>query len=96
MLLGSLESHDKDVEELRTEVSRQSDRYNDFWLVHETSLEEAQKLRSEVIAFKSTVQVESTRGWLGARTRSLRVLAPGLEGRVVSDRAKHAQKNIIF
>jgi len=50
---SSLESHDNDMEELRIEISCQSDRYDDIWLVHETLLEETQKLRSEVIALRS-------------------------------------------
>jgi len=49
---SSLEGRDKDVEELRTEVSRQSDHYDDLWLVHGTLLEEAQKLCSKVITLK--------------------------------------------
>jgi len=82
--MGNLESRDKDVEELRAEVSCQSDCYNDLSLVHETSLEEAQKLRSDVIALRSGIRVESAEGWLEARTGTLRVLAPSPGGRVVS------------
>ena len=37
MLWAGLESHDKDMEELRTKVPHQSDCYNDLWLVHQTS-----------------------------------------------------------
>ena len=37
---SSLESRDKDVEKLRTEVLRQSDCYDDLWLVHGMLLEE--------------------------------------------------------
>jgi len=59
VLRGNLESLDKDVEELRAELSRQSNRYNDLWHVHGTSLEEVQKLRSEIITLKYDVQVES-------------------------------------
>ena len=76
VLRGSLESRDKDVEELRSEVSCQSDHYDDLWLAHRISLKEAQKLSSEVIALRSGVQVESTRGWLGARTGTPRVQSP--------------------
>ena len=53
---GSLESHDKDVEELRTEILCQSDLYNNLCLVHETLLEKAQKLLSKVIALRSGIQ----------------------------------------
>jgi len=83
VLRGNLESHDKDVEELKVEISRQSDHDNNLWLVHETSLEEVQKIRPEVIALRSDVQVKSTREWLGARTGAPRVLAPGSRGRVI-------------
>ena len=31
VLRGNLESRDKDVEELRSEISRQLDHYNDLW-----------------------------------------------------------------
>ena len=65
MLRGNLKSRDKDVEELRAKISHQSDRYNDLWLVQETSIEEAQKLHFGVIALRSGIQVNSARGWLG-------------------------------
>ena len=38
---NSLEGRDKDVKELRIEVSFQSDHYDDLWLVHRALLEEA-------------------------------------------------------
>ena len=75
VLRGNLKGMTKNVEELRAEISHQSDRYNDLWFVHGTSLEEVQKLRSEVIALRSGVRVESVGGWLGARTGTPRVLA---------------------
>ena len=62
---SSLESRDKDVEGLRTEVSRQSGRYDDLWLAHGILLEEARKLCSEVIALRSGVRVED----VGVRPR---------------------------
>ena len=77
VLRGNLESRDKNVEELRDKISRQLDHYNDLWLVHGMSLEEAQKLHSEVITLRSGVRVESTGGWLGVKTRNPRVLAHG-------------------
>ena len=40
VLRGNLKSRDKNEEELRAEISRQSDRYNDLWSAHRTSLEE--------------------------------------------------------
>jgi len=58
--------------------------YNDFWLVHETLLEEAQKLRSEVITFRSGVQVESARRRLGVENRSPEGPSSRPEGWVVS------------
>ena len=60
-----MERCDKDVEELRTEVSRQSDRYDDLWFIHGALLEEAQKLCSKVIALRSGVRVEGVRVRLG-------------------------------
>ena len=36
VLRSNLESCDKDAEELRAEISRQSDRYNDLCLLHGT------------------------------------------------------------
>jgi len=75
-----LEGRDKVVEELRTEVSRQSDRYDDLWLVHEVLLKEARKLHSEVIALRSVIRVGVPGDSLGSRTGALRVLSPNLEG----------------
>ena len=65
-----MESRDKDVEELRTEVSCQSDRYDDLWLIHGTLLEEAHQLHSEVITLISGVRVEGTRVRLGVKNWS--------------------------
>ena len=65
-----MEGRDKDVEEFRTEVSRQLDRY-DLWLVHRALLEEAQKLRSEVIALRSGVRVKGVGAWLRVENWSL-------------------------
>ena len=65
---GSLENRDKAVEELRIEISCQSDRYDDIWLVHETLLEETQKLRYEVIALSSGPSREH---WRMARGQEL-------------------------
>ena len=65
-----MESHDKDVEELRIEVSHHPDCYNDLWLVHETSLEEVQKLRPKVIALRSGIRVDSAGEWLGGENRN--------------------------
>ena len=45
------------MKELRTEVSCQSDRFDNLWPIHGALLEEAQKLRSEVIALRSSVRV---------------------------------------
>jgi len=70
VLQGNLKSRDKDVEELRAEISRQSDRYNNLWLVHGTLLEEVQTLRSEIIALRSGLQVESIGGWLKGENRN--------------------------
>jgi len=53
-----LEGCDKDVEKFRTEVSRQSDHFDNLWFVHGKLMEEAQKLRSEVIPLRSGVRVE--------------------------------------
>ena len=64
VLRGNLKSHDKNVEELRAKISRQSDCYNNFWSAHGTSLEETQMLCSQVIVLRSSVRVESTGGWL--------------------------------
>ena len=86
VLWGNLESCDKDVKKLRAEISRQSDRCNDIWLVHKASLEEMQKLHSEVISLRSNVQVESARGWLRGENRNPEGLASGPVGRVVSPR----------
>ena len=63
VLRDNLESCGKDVEELRVEVSRQSDHYNDLWSAHGTSLEEVQMLRSQVIDLRLGVRVENVRGW---------------------------------
>ena len=46
MLRDNLESHDKDVEELRAEASHQSDHYNKLWSAHWMLLEELQMLCS--------------------------------------------------
>jgi len=73
-----------DVEELRTEVSRQSDRYDNLWLAHGTLLEEAQKLHFEVIALRLGVRVEGVGVGLGSGIGSPRALASDIEGRVVS------------
>ena len=81
VLRCNLKNRDKNVKELRTEVSRQSDRYNDLWLVHGTSLEEVQNLSSEVIALRSDVREESA--GRRPRARTPRVLAPGPGGQVV-------------
>lgn len=83
MLRGSLESRDKDVEELRIEVSRQSDHYDDLCLVYEILLEKAQKLRSDIITLRSSVRRDR---WRMARGENgtLRVLALGSEGWVIS------------
>jgi len=43
------------MEEMRTEVSHQSNCYDDLWLVYGILLEEAQKLHFEVIALRSGV-----------------------------------------
>ena len=81
---SSLEGRDKVIEELRAEVSRQLDRYADLWFAHETLLEEAQKLRSKVIALRLVIQVEGVGDSPGSRTRAPRVLSPDLEGRDIS------------
>ena len=65
-----MEGRDKDVDKLRTEVSRQLDRYDDLWLVHDTLLEEAQKLRFEVITLRSSVRVEGVGVRLGVENQS--------------------------
>ena len=79
-----MEGRDKDMEELRIEVSCQSDRYVDLLFAHEALLEEAQKLRSEVVALRSVIQVEGVGDSPGSRTRAPRVLSPDLEGRDIS------------
>ena len=73
-----------DVEELRTEVSLQSDRYDNLWLAHGTLLEEAHKLHFEVIALRLGVRVEGVGVGLGSGIRSPRVLASDTEGPVIS------------
>jgi len=67
---SSLESHDMDVEELRTEVSQQLNLYDNLWLAHRMLLEEAQKLCSEVITLRSGIRVEDVGARLGVRNRS--------------------------
>jgi len=69
VLQDNLKSRDKDVEELRAEALRQSDRYNELWSTHGTLLKEVQMSCSQVIALRSGVRVESTRGWLGGANR---------------------------
>ena len=81
------------MEELRAKVSRQSDRYNDLWLIHEAMLEEAQKLRSEVITLRSVVRIGGNRGRLRVENKSPKgpVSRPGVSGRQFgrsSDRAE--------
>ena len=72
------------MEELRTEVSHQSDRYDDLWHVHGVLLEEAQKLHFEVIALRLGILVEGVGVGLGSGIGSPRALASDIEGRVVS------------
>jgi len=67
MLWDNLERRDNNAEELRPEISHQSDHYNNLWLLHGTSMEEAQKLRSEIMALRSGIHVDSARGWLGGK-----------------------------
>ena len=67
---SNLKSRDKVMEELRIEVSRQSDRYDNLWLVHEALLEEAHKLHSEVIALRLIVRVGGAGDGSGSRTRA--------------------------
>ena len=69
VLKNNLENHEKDVEELRAEVSHQSERYDEFWSAHGVLLEEAQTLRSQVTTLSSGGRVEITRGWLGSASR---------------------------
>ena len=83
VLRGNLESRDKNMEELRAEISRQLHRYNDLWCVHGTSLE-VQTLRSEVIALRYGVQVESAGRWLGGENRNPEGPLSWPGGRVVS------------
>ena len=59
------------MEELKTEVLRQSDHYDNLWLAHGMLLEEAQKLRSEVIALRSGVRVKGVGAWLRVENWSL-------------------------
>ena len=68
------------MEELRADVSHQSDHYDDLWLVHEALLGEAQKVPSKVIALRSVIRVGVPGDSLGSRTGALRVLSPNLEG----------------
>ena len=63
-----MEGRGKDVEELRAEVSHQSNHYKEL-CAHGTSLEEVQMLCSQVIALKSDVKVESAGGWLRGANR---------------------------
>ena len=67
---SSLESHDMDVEELRTEVSQQLNLNDNLWLAHRMLLDEAQKVRSEVITLRSGIRVEDVGARLGVRNRS--------------------------
>jgi len=69
MLKNNLGNREKDVEELRAEASRQSDRYDELWRAHGVLLEEAQKLRSQVIILNLGVRVESAGDWLGSGSR---------------------------
>ena len=62
MLRNNLENHDKYVEKLRAEGSRLSYHYKELWSDYGTLLEEAQTVRSQVIALRSGSRVESTRG----------------------------------
>jgi len=59
------ERHEKDVKEMRAEVSHQSKRYNDLWSADGELLEKVQTLRSQVTIFSSGGRVESAGGWLG-------------------------------
>ena len=65
---SSLEGRDKHVEDLRNEVSLQSDRYDR--LIHVALLEETQKLCSEVTALRSGVRVEGVGAWPRVESRS--------------------------
>ena len=58
------------MEDLRTKVSRQLDRYDNFWLVHGALLEEAQKLLFEVIALRLGIRVDGAELWLGVENQS--------------------------
>jgi len=69
VLKNNLGNREKDVEELRAEASRQSDRYDELWRAHGVLLEEAQKLRSQVIILNLGVRVESAGDWLGSGSR---------------------------
>ena len=44
VLKNNLGHHEKDIEELRAEASRQSDRYDELWRAHGVLLKKAQKL----------------------------------------------------
>ena len=92
MLRGSLESRDKDVEELSTEISRHLDRYDDLWFVHETLLEE---LRSEIIALRSGVLVERAGGWLRGKNRNPEGPSswPGGSGRQTERSTNHVESS---
>ena len=72
------------MEELRAEASRQLDRYNELWSTHRTLLEEAQTLRSQVIALKSGSRGRVSEDGSGARTVTPRDLVPDLGARFVS------------
>ena len=69
MLKYYLENRDKDVEELKTENYRQSDRYDELWKAHDALLGETQKLRSQIIFLSSGGPAEGSRGWPGSTNR---------------------------
>ena len=61
-----METWDKDVEELRAENSRQSDRYDELWKAYDALFSKTQKMRSRIIFLSPGSPAEGYEGWLGS------------------------------
>ena len=65
MLEKDLECREHDVQELRANIKRQCDRYNELWKTHSDLLMEGQLFRSQVPIRSSGDRVEGVTGWSG-------------------------------